>query len=182
MEPSQYEVPETLKDGTEIIIRAIRPADSGSLREQFVTHLSTESVRLRFHGLRRAPSASEAAQLTNIDFVSHVALVATPNGDPKELIGIARYVVDDDIPQRDSAEVAFLVLDEYQGKGIGSLLLKHLGLIARRGGLRELKADVLAENQAMLRVIEHSGFPTTQSTSFGVVQIILSLAEKPKST
>ena len=70
MEPSQYEVPASLKDGTAIIIRAIRPDDSGPLREQFVKHLSTESVRLRFHGLRRAPTESEAFRLTNIDFVT----------------------------------------------------------------------------------------------------------------
>ena len=74
MEASQYEVPATLKDGTEIVIRAISSDDSGSLREQFVKHLSTESVRLRFHGLRRAPSESETFRLTNIDFVDHVAL------------------------------------------------------------------------------------------------------------
>ena len=173
MEPSQYEVPATLKDGTEIIIRAIRPDDSGSLREQFVKHLSIESVRLRFHGLRRAPSESEAFRLTNVDFIDHVALVATPRSDPKELIGVARYIVDHD----GSAEVAFLVLDEYQGKGVGTQLLKHLAILAKTRGIHELRADVLVDNQAMLRVIEQSGFPVRRSTSFGVVQLFLSIAE-----
>src|SRR6516162_8257361 len=147
MEPSQYEVPATLKNGTEIVIRAIRPDDSGALRDQFVKHLSTESVRLRFHGLRRAPSETEAFRLTNIDFVDQVALVATPRHNPKELIGVARYIVDDDGPRHELAEVAFLVLDEYQGKGIGSLLLKHLAILAQIRGIQELRADVLADNQ-----------------------------------
>ena len=177
MEPSQYEVPATLKNGTEIVIRAIRPDDSGALRDQFVKHLSTESVRLRFHGLRRAPSETEAFRLTNIDFVDQVALVVTPRHNPKELIGVARYIVDDDGPRHELAEVAFLVLDEYQGKGIGSLLLKHLAILAQIRGIQELRADVLADNQAMLRVIEQSGFPTRRSTSFGVVRLVLSIAQ-----
>ena len=181
MEPSQYEVPVTLKDGTEIIIRAIRPDDSGSLREQFVKHLSTESVRLRFHGLRRAPSESEAFRLTNIDFVDHVALVATPRSDPKELIGVARYTVDDEGPRHDLAEVAFLVLDEYQGKGVGTQLLKHLAILAKTRGIHELRADVLADNQAMLRVIEQSGFRVRRSIGSGVVQLVLSIAEEVAS-
>jgi RimJ/RimL family protein N-acetyltransferase len=178
MEPSQYEVPASLKDGTEIIIRAIRPDDSGPLREQFVRHLSTESVRLRFHGLRRAPTESEAFRLTNIDFVDHVALVATPRGNPRELIGVARYIVDEDRSRHDLAEVAFLVLDEYQGKGVGTLLLKHLAILAKTRGIHVLRADVLADNQAMLRVIEQSGFPVRRSTSFGVVQLVLSITEE----
>jgi RimJ/RimL family protein N-acetyltransferase len=175
MEPSQYEAPATLKDGTEIIIRAIRPDDSGPLREQFVNHLSAESVRLRFHGLRRAPSETEAARLTNVDFVDHVALVATARADPRELIGVTRYIVDEDRTHDESADVAFLVLDEYQGKGLGTLLLRHLAILAKNQGIHELKADVLAENRAMLRVIERSGFPIRQSNSFGVVQLVLSI-------
>lgn len=182
MEPSQYEVSATLKDGTAIIIRAIRPDDSGPLREQFVNHLSTESVRLRFHGLRRAPSVNEAERLTNVDFIDHVALVATPQANLKELIGVARYIVDDDRPRRDLAEVAFLILDEYQGKGLGTLLFKHLALLAKTRGIRELRADVLADNQAMLRVIEQSGFPTRRSTSFGVVRLMISLTDQPVAT
>ena len=115
--------------------------------------------------------------MTNIDFVDQVALVATPRHNPKELIGVARYIVDDDGPRHELAEVAFLVLDEYQGKGIGSLLLKHLAILAQIRGIQELRADVLADNQAMLRVIEQSGFPTRRSTSFGVVRLVLSIAQ-----
>ena len=90
---------------------------------------------------------------------------------------MARYIVDDDGPRHDLAEVAFLVLDEYQGKGVGTQLLKHLAILAKNRGIHELRADVLADNQAMLRVIEQSGFPVRRSTSFGVVQLFLSIAE-----
>src|SRR5271163_2875825 len=171
MEPSHYETLATLKDGTEIIIRAIRPDDSGPLREQF-SNLSLESVRLRFHGLRRAPSESEAKRAANVDFVDTVALVATPRCHPEELSAGCRYIVDGDGSGRDSAEIAFLVLDDYQGKGIGSLMLRYLAIIARAQGIREFKADVLSDNERMIRVFERSGFPTRRSTSFGVTRLV----------
>jgi RimJ/RimL family protein N-acetyltransferase len=180
MEPSHYEVQATLKDGTEIIIRAIRPDDSGPLREQFA-NLSLESVRLRFHGLRRAPSESEANRLADVDFVDTVALAATPRSDPKELIAGARYIVDEEGSGHDSAEIAFLVLDEYQGKGIGSLMLRHLAIIARAQGIREFKADVLADNERMIRVFERSGLLTKRSTSFGVMRLVLTIPADPSA-
>jgi RimJ/RimL family protein N-acetyltransferase len=180
MEPSQYEALATLKDGTEIIIRAIRPDDSGPLREQFA-NLSLESVRLRFHGLRRAPSEREAKRLADVDFVDTVALVATPRSDPKELIAGARYIVEGDSSRHDNAEIAFLVLDEYQGRGIGSLMLRHLAIIARAQGIREFKADVLADNERMIRVFERSGFLTKRSTSFGVMRLVLTIQTEPSA-
>jgi GNAT superfamily N-acetyltransferase len=179
MDSSKYQVAATLRDGIAIIIRAIHCDDRGPLREQFV-HLSPESIRLRFHGLRRSPSESEATQLTNVDFVDHVALVATIGTRPEQLIGGGRYIVCADGPKRDRAEVAFLVLDEHQGKGIGSLLLQHLVVIGRAQGVREFQADVLADNHRMIQTFERSGFPITRSTDLGVVRLILTIAEKPK--
>jgi GNAT superfamily N-acetyltransferase len=176
--PSKYQVAATLRDGTAIIIRAIHPHDSGPLRERFVD-LSPESVRLRFHGLRRSPSEGEASQFSNVDFVDRVALVATLGTGPQQLIAGGRYIVDGEGPNRDRAEIAFLVLDDYQGKGIGSLLLQHLAVIGRAQGVREFQADVLADNHRMIGVFERSGFPITRSTDVGVVQLILTIAEKP---
>jgi GNAT superfamily N-acetyltransferase len=179
-DPSKYRVAATLRDGTAIIIRAIHPNDSGPLRERFVD-LSPESVRLRFHGLRRSPSESEASQFSNVDFVNHVALVATLGTGPEQLIAGGRYIVCDEAPKGYRAEIAFLVLDEYQGKGIGSLLLQHLAIIGRAQGLREFQADVLADNHHMLKVFDLSGFPITRSTDVGVIRLLLTIAVAPGS-
>jgi GNAT superfamily N-acetyltransferase len=176
MESSKYRVAATLRDGTAIVIRGIRPDDGDSLRKQFV-HLSPESVRLRFHGLRRSPSESEIMYLTEIDFVEHVALVATVATRPEQLVGVGRYIVCAHGPRHDRAEIAFLVLDEYQGKGIGSLLLQHLAIIGRTQGIREFQADVLGDNYRMLKVFERSGFALTRSADLGVVRLLLTITE-----
>ena len=73
------------------------------------------------------------------------------------------------LTRRSLAEVAFLVLDEYQGKGVGTLLLKHLAILAKTRGIHVLRADVLADNQALLRVIEQSGCQLCARPHFGVV-------------
>jgi GNAT superfamily N-acetyltransferase len=75
------------------------------------------------------------------------------------------------------AELAFVVVDEYQGRGVGARLLHHLVVLARRAGLRELAADVLAENAPMLRVFERSGLPhSSRSEGRDVVHITLRLS------
>jgi GNAT superfamily N-acetyltransferase len=180
MEPGKYHASVSLRDGTDIVIRAIRPDDRDSLREQFV-RLSPESVRLRFHGLRRSPSETEATYLTQIDFVEHVALVATLATRREQLVGGCRYIVCGNGPGHARAEIAFIVLDEYQGRGIGSLLLQHLAIIARTQGVREFQADVLIDNHRMIGVFERSGFPISRSTELGVVRLVLTIAAEPQS-
>jgi len=177
MEANKYHVTACLQDGAPIVVRAINPRDGDSLRQQFV-HLSAESVRLRFHGLRRSPNESEVMHLTEVDFAEHVALVATLGVRPEQLIGVGRYICGHG-PRDHRAEVAFVVLDEYQGKGVGSILLQHLAIIGRAQGLREFQADVLAENSRMLGVFERSGFPITRATELGVVTVLLTIAGAP---
>ena len=177
MEPSKYQVTASLRDGANIIIRAIRPDDRDSMRQQFV-RLSPESVRFRFHGARHSPSESEAMYLTEIDFVEHVALVATLATPLEQVIGVGRYIVCDNGPKHHRAEIAFVVLDQYQGKGIGSLLVQHLALIGRTQGIREFQADVLADNHRMIDVFEHSGFPIRRSTELGVVRLLLTILDQ----
>lgn len=77
--------------------------------------------------------------------------------------------------QPGKAEVAFAVIDEYQGQGIGVALMRHLAEIAREAGLRELVADVLIENGAMLKVFERSGFPVTTRRESDVVHVSIRL-------
>jgi len=72
--------------------------------------------------------------------------------------------------------VAFMVADKFQGQGIGAALLRHLVIIARKVGLAELSAEVLASNAAMLKVFEKSGLPTSTSQAGGTVHIVMKLA------
>jgi GNAT superfamily N-acetyltransferase len=167
-----YSAFETLRDGTAMLIRAIRPEDKQRLLQHF-QGLSTQSIYYRFFGIKRSLTERDLSCLTELDFTTHVGLAATVEAEKRErFIGVGRYIRSDE-PSR--AEVAFAVLDEYQGHGIGTLLLQHLARIAQSNGIRELAADVLAGNRQMLEVFANSGFSFHQSYQSGVVRVSLQL-------
>jgi len=162
-----YAADEVLRDGGSIHIRAIRPQDKALLQEAF-SRLSPRSVHFRFFGAKRRLSEEELARFTELDFVRNVGLVGTLRDDGGEhIIGVGRYMS----TAENRAEVAFAVSDEHQGRGIGTALLEHLASIARANGIRELEADVLGENNQMLRVFRKSGFVATRSIEAGVVHL-----------
>jgi RimJ/RimL family protein N-acetyltransferase len=172
IEPSSYSVIEKLRDGEQVKIRAIRPQDRDDLIAA-VRRTSSESLYRRFFAVRRHFSETEESFYLNIDFVTHVALVALAegNGQPS-IIGGGRYVVS----EPGQAEVAFIVVDNYQGRGVGAALLHHLAIIAKQSGLRELVAYVLPENRAMLKVFEKSGLKFTAKREAGSVYVRLGLS------
>jgi len=171
VEPSNYSVVEKLRNGERIEIRALRSQDRDDLIAA-VGRTSTESLYRRFFAVRRHFTETEESFYLNIDFVNHVALVALAEENRKPtIIGGGRYVVEE--PGR--AEVAFTVVDNYQGQGIGAALLRHLAVIARQAGLRELVAHVLADNRAMLKVFENSGLKYTAKREAGSIYITLGL-------
>jgi acetyl coenzyme A synthetase (ADP forming)-like protein len=171
-DPRHYTAEELLRDGRSIFIRAIGPDDRARLLEHFA-RLSARSVYFRFFSARRRLSERELATFTTPDFDRHVGLVATWQEDGRErIIGVGRYFRRDPAaggPAR--AEVAFAVIDEYQGLGIGTLLLEHLTRIARAHGIAEFEADVLGENNQMLDVFRHSGFRVQRSLEAGVMHV-----------
>jgi GNAT superfamily N-acetyltransferase len=173
----QYSVDTTMLDGAAIRIRAIRPDDQARLHEHF-RGLSGQSVYFRFMGFKRDLSPSDLKRLTELDFKRHVGLAATltENGCER-FIGVGRYIAGAD-PHR--AEVAFAILDEFQGHGIGTLLLEHLSLIANANGVTEFEADVLADNRQMLEVFAHSGFRIHGSSDPGVVHLTSSTSKISK--
>ena len=155
-------------DGSAIRVRAIRPDDRERLHEHFKA-LSERSVYFRFMGIKRNLSPSDLKRLTDLDFRNHVGLVATVTENGRErFIGVGRYICGAH-PTR--AEVAFAILDGFQGRGIGTLLLEHLRLIADANGVTEFEADVLGENRQMLEVFAHSGFEARNSPDSGVVHL-----------
>jgi RimJ/RimL family protein N-acetyltransferase len=167
-----YLASESLRSGQRIEIRALRPDDRDALIAA-VGRASAQSLYRRFHGARGEFSEREIAFFVDVDFVDHVALVAVVDRDGQPLIvGGARYVV----VQPGRAEVAFAVVDQHQGQGIGTMLMRHLAAIARGAGIKEMIAEVLPENAAMLKVLEGSGLPMTTRRDPGVLHVALRLS------
>jgi len=150
-----YSAVELLRHGQQVEIRALRPDDRASLLAAVDrTSTSSHSLYRRFFAMKRGFTEQEIAFFSNVDFVSHVALVAVlEEGGRPLIVGGGRYIV----VQPGQAEVAFVVVDQYQGQGIGAKLLHHLAVIARAAGLKELVAEVLPDNTSMLKVFECSG-------------------------
>jgi GNAT superfamily N-acetyltransferase len=167
-----YSHRDRLLDGRPVLVRAIRPEDKAILREGF-HRLSPESVYHRFFQAKKDLNESELRYLTEVDFASHVALLAILDEEGRELgIGVGRYIVE---PGTRSAEVAFTVDETHHGLGVGTLLLHHLARIARSQGLEEFRAYVLAENRAMLEVFENAGFPQERRLEGNVIVATLAL-------
>ena len=150
-------------------VRPIRPDDAARL-VSFHAHLSPQSIYLRFFTFHPTLSEAEVARFTRVDFENRVALVVTA-GD--ELIAVGRF---DRAPPSTEAEVAFVVADEYQHHGLGSLLLDELAEAARQRGVQSFTADTLAENHTMLDVFRHAGYPVTSSIEYGTVRLRFPLA------
>jgi RimJ/RimL family protein N-acetyltransferase len=170
MTPATYSAREQLRDGRPIHIRALKPDDEADmLVAMHRTH--KESLRRRFFAVRRELSRKEIDFFMHVDFVHHVALVATLDSDPHQIIGGCRYIMS----EPGSAEVAFVVVDAYQGQGIGTMLTRHLVGVAREAGLKELEADVLPENTAMLKVLGQFGFKPGHGDDPQIVHLTLTL-------
>jgi RimJ/RimL family protein N-acetyltransferase len=171
LEAAKYFATEMLPNGRRIEIRALRPDDRDGLIEA-VDHASSQSLYRRFFGAKRYFTEKEIRFFVNVDFVDHVALVAVveENGHPA-IVGGGRYIV----TAPGTAEVAFMVVDRYQGQGIGAALMRHLTLIARAIGLHELTAEVLSSNKGMLKVFEKSGLPLSAKTEAAITHVSLRL-------
>lgn len=137
-----------------------------------VDRIGTQSLYRRFMGAKRGFSDKERAFFLNVDFVNHVALVAVmKEGDHASIVAGGRYVVE----KPGTAEVAFAVVDDCQGQGIGAALLRHLAVLARRAGIKEFTAEVLSDNTPMLKVFERSGLKFSSKSSADGVHAVLQL-------
>jgi RimJ/RimL family protein N-acetyltransferase len=172
-DPHRYVASEFLKDGTPVTIRSIHPNDSGGILDAF-NRLDKESIYRRFFRLKKELTETELQQLTQDNTRRVVALVVTMQAEEGELLGGGRFVLESaDAPQ--SASLAFLTDVRFHGRGVASLILAHLIRIARKSGLVRFEADVLAENQPMLRVFRSSGLRMEQRRRGNVIQVSLSL-------
>ena len=118
--------------------------------------LSDKSVKTRYMASTMAFPHRDIQRVTNIDYHQDVAIVAVvPGVSGEEIVAIAQYFLD---PKTQAAEVAFLVQDEWQRKGIGTLLLDYITQIAKQRGVQRFCAKVLPTNDAMLAIFHNSGY------------------------
>ena len=138
-----------------------------------IEQTSAQSLQRRFFVIKRGFSEKERAYFMDIDFKNHVAIVAVADeADRKVIVGGGRYIVFE--PGR--AEMAFVVIDAWQGRGVGSVLLRHLIKIASDAGLKELTAEVLPENKPMMKVFGKFGFSPAPSQDPQTRHLVLKLA------
>lgn len=167
--PSRWETDVVVSDGGTVYVRPIKPSDANGIQSLFEL-LSPESVYLRF--FTPLPRLSEAmlSRFVNVDYVDRMALVAVLGED---IIAVARY---DRIPGSSSAEVAFLVVDPHQGRGLATTMLEYLAAVAKDAGISRFVADTLPENSKMLRVFHDAGFKDKRAFQDGVVKVSFNIA------
>ena len=133
-----------LPDGTAVRIRQIDPGDKGRLARG-LRQLSLETVRRRFLAAKPRFTAAELRYLTEVDGVNHIALVAVLEDDPDQLVAVARAVR---LDGGDTAEMAVVVGDPWQGRGVGRAITRALGDAARAAGIRRFAATMAGDNEA----------------------------------
>ena len=160
----------TLRDGTRTHLRTIEPEDREAIEAGFAA-LSDESRYRRFLSPMPRLSSSQLTFLTEIDHHNHEAIIA--RSDEHEPIGVARYVRVD--PESECAEVAVTVVDHWQGRGLGTVLLERLVERAREEGVHRFTATALANNDDMIDLLENVGHMETHDTSGGLVEMRIAL-------
>ena len=143
-----------LSDGTDVVIRPIRPEDADLVRD-FVAGLSQEARFFRFMNALHELSGPMLVRLTQLDYSKEIALLAVTAEAPETELGVARFSVN---PDRKSCEFAIVLADRVTGRGLGQRLLTALIEVARGRGLRRIGGEVLASNHAMLRLAQTLGF------------------------
>ncbi len=163
IDPPDWNVDVVTSDGGTVHLRPIRP-DDGPRLLALNERISDRTAYLRFFSYRRTITDEELERLVTVDYVDRLALVAML---ADEIIAVGRY----DRTGPDEAEVAFLVEDAHQHRGLGTLLLEHLAVLARRNGIDRFNAITLAENRKMLGVFRAAGFRTTRSFEDGMYRV-----------
>ncbi|MFE9769257.1 GNAT family N-acetyltransferase [Streptomyces sp. NPDC005808] len=180
--PSHWEADVVLRDGGTARIRPITVDDAERL-VSFYEQVSDESKYYRFFAPYPRLSAKDVRRFTHHDFVDRVGLAATVGGD---FIATVRYdrINADGRPASapaDEAEVAFLVQDAHQGRGVASALLEHIAAVARERGIRRFAAEVLPANNKMIKVFTDAGYQQKRHFEDGVVRLEFDLEPTDRS-
>jgi acyl-CoA synthetase (NDP forming)/GNAT superfamily N-acetyltransferase len=167
--PRHWEADVVASDGGIVHLRPILPSDGDALL-RFHESLSERTRYLRFFGPYPRISPRDLVRFTTVDHRTRVAFICLL-GD--EIIAVGRYEGLDGAHggEVESAEVAFVVRDEHQGRGLGSILLEHLAAAARENGVRRFEAEVLVENHQMVRVFRDAGYQVSRAFTEGVLHL-----------
>ncbi len=165
--PEQYEVRERI-DGRDVLLRPLKPTDEPLLKDLFYA-LSDESVYRRYFAAVRYMPHEKRQQELDLDYDARMAIAAVvaPAG-VEEMIGLARYELD---PSTGYGDAAFLVRDDWQGKGVGWALVRHLIDVARDRGVRGITATVMPDNRAMLHLFHKLGRTVETRFEEGAYQV-----------
>jgi acyl-CoA synthetase (NDP forming)/RimJ/RimL family protein N-acetyltransferase len=161
--PRHWEADVILRDGKTAHIRPIRPEDA-ELLVQFYERVSDRSKYYRFFSPMPHLSDRDVTRFTQVDHDQRVAFVVTLQG---QMIAVGRY----DVVKPGEAEVAFLVEDQHQGRGIAQILLEHLAQAARERGVERFVAEVLPDNQRMIQTFRDAGYRVVSAYDEGVLQL-----------
>jgi acetyltransferase len=168
--PGWLEETVTLRDGTEVTLRPVRPEDEPA-HSEFISRLSPEDSHFRFFHYVRSMPRTQLARLTQIDYDREMAFVATrqtPQGGP-ETLGVVRTVAD---PENETAELSIVVRSDLKRRGLGTHLLRKALDHCRSRGTKELAGDVLAGNESMLELAKRfEGFSLSETDEEGIVRI-----------
>jgi len=173
-DPTTWEADVLLADGGVVHLRPARLDDEAAIRAMH-RRLSAETIRFRFFDAYPRLLDHDVERVISADRHDRVALLATLGED---VVGIAYYSRTRD---RREAEVAFLIEDAHQGRGLGSIVLEHLAVIGREAGLRRFTADVLPENRAMVAVFRDAGFDVKAAFDSGSIRLSVDLEPTPRS-
>ncbi|WP_241037201.1 bifunctional GNAT family N-acetyltransferase/acetate--CoA ligase family protein [Blastococcus litoris] len=164
MPPPHWEADIVAADGGTVHLRPICPEDADGING-LMERSSDQTRYYRFFGPMKRLSEKDLHRFTHVDHVDRVAFVVML-GD--QIIGVGRF---DRYPGTDDAEIAFLVEDAHQGRGLGSVLLEHLAAAGRERGIKNFVAEVLAQNSRMVRVFQDAGYQSERSYEDGVVHL-----------
>ncbi len=172
--PAHWEANVVLVDGGTVFVRPIMPEDAERL-VAFHQRLSAQTLHYRFFSPRPRLSARDVERFTVVDHDDRVALVAMLGDD---MIAVARY---DRLPGSDEAEVAFVVEDSHQGRGLGTLLLEHLAAAARERGIHRFVAETLPDNQPMIGVFRSAGWEVRTRFEDGLIVVEFPIGTTPEA-
>jgi len=169
--PEELEAYRTTRTGLTMLFRPVKLSDEHLLKDFFYS-LSNDSMYRRFISTRSDMHHDRHQSFVVIDYTKEMVILAVLEQEEKELIvGMAQYLID---ANAHTAEVAFVVRDDYQGKGIGAVLLSHITYLARKSGLLGFTAAVLMENRPMLQLFEKMGFNIEKRTDGGIYELMMS--------
>lgn len=173
--PSQYESDLILADGSKLKLRPIRSDDIEAWVD-FISRLSTQSEYLRFHHVIKSMGMEDAQFFCSVDYGDSFALVAEIFREGRsDILAIGRY---NRLYGSNSAEFAVVVEDAFQGKGIGTRIMKCLARIAHDNGITAFESDVSPENHEMIALLRNCGFKPSAELEAGVYHVTFPIEEQ----